>query len=255
MKQYEVVELITTEFSKIPEVKFICLDGSLIIQEEDSFSDINYTVGIDYNYYSRFIDRLLDLLEIYDTILYHKQLEKNKFVFVYDDGIIVKLNITDIKDIKLPNKYCVLYDVDSRLENLEIELNKIPDIQLADLINGLSLKLIDFKKSFLRKDVVYAMDLTSRMISETGLFLRAIDNPSYANFSLNKCFDSMSTYHRVEYAKVIKEFRYNNLLPCVQLLVLLLSKNIQTLPIEMAQHINYDLFNYAKKELFSIERK
>lgn len=255
MKQYEVVELITKEFSNLPEVKFICLDGSLIVQEEDIFSDINYTIGIDYNYYDKFMTNILDLLEVYDTVLFSKEYDKNHHTFVYDDGVIVKLSLTDYKNIKLPNKYCVLFDKDGLLNGLEIVLNKISDEKLADIINELSLNLIDFKKSFLRKDVVYAMILVSEMLSQTAIFLRAMDNPNYANLSLNKCFESMSKDHRIEYAKVVKEFRYNNLLPCVQLLVLLLNQNIQNLSIEIAQYVNYDLFNYAKKELFSIERK
>ena len=255
MKQYEVVELITKEFSKMGEVKFIVLDGSLIVKEEDRFSDINYTIGIDFTYYNRFVNNLLDTLEVYDTVLFNKEIEKNKFIFVYDDGVIINMTLCDINNIELPNKYCILYDVESRLENINLGIKKIPYEVLADMVNGLSLKLLDFKKSYLRKDVVYSMDVVSNMISDTGLFLRALDNPNYANLSLNKCFDSMSKEHRFEYAKVIKEFRYNNLLPCVQLLVLLLSQNIQTLSIEIAQYVNYDLFNYAKKELFSIERK
>lgn len=255
MKQYEVVEIITKEFSRVPEVKFICLDGSLIIQEEDSFSDINYTIGIDFEYYDRFVAKILDCLERYDTIIFYKSYDKYHYTFVYDHGIILKLTLTDIHNINLPNKYCVLYDYESRLNNIEVSLNKLSDVEMADMVNEISLNLLDFKKAFLRKDVVYAMSLVSNMINQTAMFLRAIDNPNNANYSLNKCFDLLSKEHKIEFAKMIKEYRYNTLLPCTQLLVMLLSENIQTLSIDIAQHINYDLFDYAKKELFLIERK
>ena len=254
MRQYEAIEIITEYMNKLPEVEFIFLAGSLINNSEDECSDINYYCGVVRNSVDTFKMKLLNVLEKYHQVLYYQEIDSTHIKFIYDNAVILILNIVYTDEITVPEKYCSLYDAKGVLKDKYYINHKLLDCEIAQLINEFSVLLLEFKTAYIRKDVVYSLDLCVELSEKLGLFLRAIDNPNNQIMSMKKCFESLSKEHRLEYSKIIKEIKYNSLLNSVQLMVLMMNQEVQIISLEIGQYVNFDLYQLAKKELFSINK-
>lgn len=249
MKQYDAVKIVCDKIIDSEYVEAIFLDGSLAKRAEDIYSDVDLYCITNKKKTSIFKSSLFDFMEAYATVLYFKE-DGDTVKFIYEDGVIFKVTIVTEEIDLLPADYCPIYDPKKILAEKFVGSEDYSQKDVGELINDFSCKVLEFKANYNRKDIPMAMNVAMKMIETIGVFLRTFDDYANVGMGLKRCYEHLSQENRLVYANMIKEFRYNNLLSFVQMMIMFVTERIKILPLEIGQYVNFDLFDLAKKTFF-----
>lgn len=255
MKQYDAVEKISKAIIKDKIAIAIFLQGSLARGLEDEYSNINFYVIVSDENRKSLINKRITYLSAYDDIIYIKEnnINKTHLSCLFDNGLRFEFNIIlDQEALKL-DSLLPIYDPNNVLLNIgNMDLSLSPR-EYGEVFNSFCYKLLEFRTAFKRKDVAYSFYLVNDLHNEFAVMLRYQYDYKNAKLGLKGLLTNLTNQEAIDkYLFVLKKLKTGNSLEAIQIMMSYLGNYFDVLSIAVSSNINFDLYEYTKKEILSL---
>jgi len=255
LKQYDAVEIISKAIIKDNLVSAIFLQGSLARGQEDEYSNVNYFVIVNDENRRALIDKRITYLSAYDDIIYIKEnnINKTHLSCLFDKGLRFEFNIVLHQDFLKLDSILPIYDPNDILSDIgNMDLSLSPS-EYGEVFNNFCYKLLEFKAAYSRNDVAYSFFLVNNLHNDFAIMLRYQYDFKNAKLGLKGLLIYLKDKEAIEkYLFVLKKLRGGNSLEAVQIMMGFLSNYFDVLSIAVSSNINFDLYEYTKREILSL---
>jgi len=255
LKQYDAVEKISKAIIKDKIAMAIFLQGSLARGLEDEYSNVDYFVIVSDENRKALIDKRITYLSAYDDIIYIKEnnINKTQLSCLFDQGLRFEFNIVLAQDALNIDFLLPIYDPSNILSNIgNMDLSLSPR-EYGEVFNSFCYKLLEFKAAYIRNDVAYSFYLVNNLHNEFAIILRYQYDFKNAKLGLKGLLTSLTDKEAIDkYLFVLKKLKTGNSLEAVQIMMGYLGNYFDVLSIAVSSNINFDLYDYTKKEILSL---
>lgn len=254
MKQYDVVEKISQAIIAGGLAKAIFIRGSLARGTEDQYSNVDLGVIVDDECLQKFIKQRYEYIKIYSEVMYIKNEYHPELatICIYENGLYLKLFAFSLSNFHNTDDIAIIYDPEGIIKNLSKESLSFSPTEVGSLLDSFFLNAIEYYNSYKRGDLIYSFRLASQLAYDLGIFLRIQYDPEYAKLGLKKFMNQVDFQSKEKYFEIIKKLKYDTSLECVKWMYVFLDSYLNTLPIAIVKHINFDFYNYTKQLIMSI---
>lgn len=251
MKQYEAVEIISNAIIEEELVEAIYLKGSIARANEDEFSNIDMYLIVHSNNLERFKNNLFEYLSKFDHIVHFGNYENpNKSICVYRNGICLNIYTHRLDELNYEDDIVIVYDPKGLLVNYQTISDTFDIQEIGKIIDRFLLNSLEFEKAYLRKDLLFAFELTFSLFKDLGILLRTKNDTDNVKLGLKKY--NLDFEEKDKYLEVIKKLKISSILECVKMIYVIFDNYIYNVPILLAEHINFDFYAYTKSKIMSI---
>ncbi|MGD9604925.1 MAG: hypothetical protein AB7V00_02055 [Bacilli bacterium] len=255
MKQYRAVQLISEAILLDGMAQALFLKGSLARQEEDQYSDVDFYVVVSEDNLLKFLDKRLDYLRSYAPILHH--FEENfvapQIVCIFEDGLHFDFFVTTKNQINHFDNISIIFDPHNLLGSYKKSPLNLSNQEIAGIINSFCFTAIEFYAAYNRQDFLFAFRLSHLMFGDLGKYLRSIVDPDYAKIGLKRFYAKLEEPYKTRYLEIAKKISFDNSLISIKMMFVLFDSLIMSIPIRIAEHVNFEFFQYSKKLIMGME--
>lgn len=254
MKQYDVVEKVSQAIMADSLARAIFIRGSLARGTEDQYSNVDLGVIVDDANIQIFLKKRYEYIKAYSEVMYLKDEYQSDIttICIYENGVYLKLFVVSLSDFHHTDDIAIIHDPDGIIEDLNVESLSFSPAEVGSLLDSFFLNAIEFYNSYKRGDLIYSFRLASQLAYELGIFLRIQYDPEYAKLGLKKFMNQVDFQSKEKYFEIIKKLKYDTSLECVKWMYVFLDSYLNSLPIAIVKHINFDFYNYTKQLIMSI---
>jgi predicted nucleotidyltransferase len=254
LEQYKIVEAVSEKIIADRICDAIYLKGEIARQEHDEYSDIDLFVLVPEKNFDAFLDKRIEYLEAYQSILYHN------FVFhihpevicIYENGY--RLNLYTVKDRSFTQygDIIVIYDP----KKILAEYKKIPYAfspqEIGELLNLFSLLANEYYVVCKRNDIIYSLRLANYLFEEFASLFRLRFDAENAKLGLKNLLNKADWESRKIVKEIVALLNQEHHLEAVKMMFIALDGLIGTFPLKIVEHVNFDFYNFSKKLIMSM---
>lgn len=256
MKQYDAVEKIAKAIMKDGLALAIFLQGSLARGLEDEYSNIDFFVIVSDENRKALVDKRITYLNSYDDIIYIKEnnINKTHLSCLFDKGLRFEFNIVLAQEALKLDSLLPIYDPHSMLDNIgNMDLSLSPR-EYGEEFNSFCYELLEFKTAFKREDLAYSFYVVNKLHNDFAIMLRYQYDFKNAKLGLKGLLTTLKDKEAIEkYLFVLKKLKVGNSLEAVQIMMSYLGNYFDNLSIAVSSNINFDLYEYTKREILSLQ--
>lgn len=254
MIQQKALKIISDEIINQDLALALYLKGSMAEKTDDEYSDVDLYCILKSENIDLFFDRIIDILEKYMPLIFVKKVVFNipKIIAIFENGLEFDIYIEVVGKTVEEGKIAIIHDPLGVLKNYSPKPLGATNEEIGKNIEELCFALLTFEKNYKRGDLIFCYRVVSHLVSYLGTFLRQIFDPDNAKKGLKGIDKVLPDEYYDKYLEIVKKQKFDTLLDCAKMIVVLLDGFVTKLPLEIAMNINFDLYDYAKKIILVI---
>lgn len=180
-RQWRAVRCVAEAAVRDEAVKAVFLKGSLAAGSGDEYADVDLYCLVESADLPAFLERRLDLLRQYGSLLYHSEADfvGPQVVAVFADGLHFDLYSVTPEEFPGRGAISILYDPENRLPSLAggSKDHSLPWQGIHRHFAEFSFTLLEFHASWQRGDMLWSSRLASHLSGDLGVVLRCLYDP------------------------------------------------------------------------------